>query len=267
MKSAGPILLSLILACSDPPSVVGLAQKEMHSRQSAENVRVIQVQNSVGSIAIHGTSSTEIHMQAQISVQASSRKRAQTTLENVRIQSETKTDTLVISTVIQEYRGDTPLSFLFRRPQSRVKIEYDLIVPADRNLFIATVQGSIHLDNIGGSAEAQTLQGSIEAERMQGAVNFNCGEGDIRVQFDALPPASHSTIANTIGNLELEWRPTETLQLEATINDGRLHSWVPLTSEVKEGISNYRGKFGDGEPAFLSIETQGGRVYLNQKAP
>lgn len=132
---------------------------------------------------------------------------------------------------------------LFRSHRG-AKVNYDIEIPANLNVKVETVNGTITLSRIDNEIIAHTVNGSINVYSCPGELNLESVNGKVTCNVDSLTNGINVNVVN--GTVKIGGLKNVNADVEASTVNGRVKfnnlNFTDLVSEKK----NLRGKLGTG---------------------
>lgn len=158
-------------------------------------------------------------------------------IRNVEIKIDSSGNELRIETEI------TSDGSLFRKHHG-AEVNYDIEIPANLNVKVETVNGTITLSRIDNEIIAHTVNGSINVYSCLGELNLESVNGKVTCNVDSLTNGINVNVVN--GTVKIGGLKNVNADVEASTVNGRVKfnnlNFTDLVSEKK----NLRGKLGTG---------------------
>jgi hypothetical protein len=222
-----------------------------------------------GSITVNGADVGECRLTATIVARAATEEDAQDLAENTEISLEPSGDKLTA-------RTDKPR---LKMNQS-ISVSFDVIVPNKTDLELLTHNGAVEIADIAGRVNATTHNGKVAAgnisgttvlETYNGAVDCTQISGDAQLKThnggvqasysQAAPPVCDVSIVTYNGGIEFVAPPGFSARVEATTNNGSVHTDLPVTVVGEISKSRIEGAVGTGQ-GKLHLETHNGSIRM-----
>lgn len=125
-------------------------------RQDASS---LEVDNINGNIHVSSWGKDSLRIDAVKKVRAGSREDAEGWMEDLEIRIERYDEKIKVKTIYPHMgRSWGPLDFIFRK-WTKGRVDYTISVPADLDLRLHTVNGSVHMEEVEGSVRGRTVNG------------------------------------------------------------------------------------------------------------
>jgi len=222
-----------------------------------------------GSITIHGADIAECQLTAKIVTRARTDEEAQELSDQVSV-------TLVPSGNRLTAKIDKPTHLI----NKSVSVSYDIQMPNQTNLELSTHNGSVRIVDINGHIDATTHNGKTTAENVAGTTvlrthngSVNCREisGDAKlhthnggvdvVYSEAAPSVCDVSIVTHNGGIGFTAPPGFSARVNASTNNGSVHTDLPITVTGKVSKNKLTGTIGNGE-GNLYLETHNGSIKI-----
>lgn len=158
-------------------------------------------------------------------------------IRNVEINIDSSGNELKIETEITSEGG------FFRKHRS-AKVNYDIEIPANLNVKVETVNGTITLSRIDNEVIAHTVNGSINVNSCPGELNLESVNGKVTCNVDSLTNGINVNVVN--GTVKIGGLKNVNADVEASTVNGRVKfsnlNFTDLVSEKR----NLKGKLGTG---------------------
>ena len=222
-----------------------------------------------GSITIHGGDIAECHLTATIVTRARTDEEAQELSDQVSV-------TLVPSGDRLTAKIDQPTRLI----NKSVSVSYDIHMPNQTNLELLTHNGAVRVVDINGHIDATTHNGKTTAENVAGTTalkthngSVNCREisGDAKlhthnggvdvVYSEAAPSVCDVSVVTHNGGIGFTAPPGFSARVNASTNNGSVHTDLPITVTGKVSKNKLTGTIGNGE-GNLYLETHNGSIKI-----
>jgi Toastrack DUF4097 len=222
-----------------------------------------------GSITMRGADVAACSLAATIVAQAATEEEAQELAEETQVTLEPSGDKLVA-------KIDKPT---LRMNQS-VSVSLDVEVPNKTDLDLLTHNGAVEITHITGLINATTHNGKVTTEAVSGASvlkthngSVNCTElsgdaqltthnGSVKAYYaQAAPSVCDISIVTYNGSIEFAAPPDFSAQVDASTNNGSVHTDLPITVVGKVSKSELKGTIGTSQ-GKLHLETHNGSIRI-----
>lgn len=141
-----------------------------------------------------------------------------------------------------------------------------MTVPENANITVTSGHGNISLTNVNGSASLETNYGNITARQFTGSFIAHSYGGNIQITDSSL--AGNSVIESSGGNVILDLKRDNSLDLQATVQNGEIKGnvdWKITSSENEMEETQMKGttQIGDGEHSIILVNNSG-NIVVNQ---
>lgn len=201
-----------------------------------------ELENSNGSIHVKTWSEDTVRIVAE------KEAKSQDGLDDIEIVIDGSGDSVSVETV-------------HHRRNNRGKVSYVISIPADANVSVVTVNGSVTIKGIHGHVVARSTNGSLKVEGIVGEIDARTTNGSIRARYDQATDGSH-TFKTTNGSVRVYLPSDAGGDFEANTVNGSIK--VDFTTNLtRTSRRHMRGSFGNGGGSF-KIETVNGSVKILQ---
>lgn len=201
-----------------------------------------EIENSNGSILVKTWSEDTVRIVAE------KEAKSQDDLDDIEIVIDGSGDTVSVETV-------------HHRRSNRGKVSYVISIPADANVSVVTVNGSVTIKGIHGHVVARSTNGSLKVEGIVGEIDARTTNGSIRARYEQATDGSH-TFKTTNGSVRIYLPSDAGGDFEANTVNGSIK--VDFTTNLtRTSRRHMQGSFGNGGGSF-KIETVNGSVKILQ---
>lgn len=158
-------------------------------------------------------------------------------IRNVEVNIDSSGNELKIETEITSEGG------LFRKHRS-AKVNYDIEIPANLNVKVETVNGTITLSRIDNEVIAHTVNGSINVYSCPGELNLESVNGKVTCNVDSLTNGINVNVVN--GTVKIGGLKNVNADVEASTVNGRVKFYNLNFSDLVSEKKNLKGKLGTG---------------------
>lgn len=249
--------LVLCLVVSAPSLLAAQVRQEVHETYAFKPTGAIRIDNINGRIHLTGWNRSEIQLDAI------KKGRSQEDLDRVILEIDARPDRLVIRTEhLEEKTGWLSLG----RPKNvSASVDYILMVPHSARLeHVATVNGSLVIENVLGAVNASSVNGGITAKSLANPSRFSTVNGSIEAQYDRFETSGPSTLATVNGTIVLRVPEQIDAYVFANTVNGSINTDLPLV--VKKSLAggkNLRGTLGAGG-ARIKVNTVNGGIKIRK---
>jgi hypothetical protein len=254
-------VLSLALACTACDIKIdqgGDVSVDFGGKASDEWVRTydlmpgghLEIINTNGQIHAGPATDGRIHVRAVREARAGSEEASRELLQKAEMREEVTQDRIVIE--VPEVRGGGG----FGGPRMRVR--YEVQVPAGLNLRLKTQNGEVRLEDVSGARiEAMTTNGGITGRGVTGAVDAQTVNGGISMDLTAV--TGDSRIATVNGGVTVTVAPAVNANLDATVVNGgvQVRDGIQFSAD-EQSRQRVAGRIGSGGPRLVLQTTNGG---------
>lgn len=138
-------------------------------------------------------------------------------------------------------------------------VSYRITVPAEVELRVETVNGSLNVEKVQGRVEAHSVNGSVKVLDLAGSALVKTTNGSIEVRYVTAANDSHE-FTSTNGSVRLYLPSDAGGQLNAQTSNGRVSVDFP-TSGGSTNRRRFEGSFGSGSGDYR-IKTVNGSVKI-----
>lgn len=202
---------------------------------------------------IHATPATgsQVEVRATREARAGSEEASRELLQENELLEQVTPDRVTIETPELAWRGRG-----FGSPRMRVR--YDVRVPAGLNMMLKTQNGEVTIENVDGvRIEASTTNGGITGRSISGAIDAQTVNGGITMDLSTVTGDSRMVTVN--GGVTLTVAPGVNANLDATVVNGGVQVRDGLQfSADEQSRQHVAGRIGSGGPRLVVQTTNGG---------
>ncbi len=197
---------------------------------------------------------------ADIQVHALKRADSQQDLQAIKIEIDSKPDSIRIHTKFPDRKG------IWRKGTSG-SVDYELKVPVQATLAdVKTVNGSMEVEGVRGPVRASTVNGRVAVKGLAADSRLETVNGAVDADFESLEGVKSVSVKTVNGGVDLLLPVNAHADVSAKTVNGGLHSMAGLTVKKHWPIgSSLSGKLGNGG-ARVSAETVNGGIRFHQAA-
>ena len=212
--------------------------------------QTLELQNKVGKIAITGADVENCSVTAKIIAKAETEEQAEKLTEEIRIKLEQANNRLHVKI---EQPPD--------KPKQSISIDFDITVPKETSLQLATDVGEIKIANITRSIKTETDVGAVSCEEISGDIDIDTDVGEVTVLYckDA-SGACNANIETDVGKIDFTAPPDFSAQLDLSTNIGGIETDLPLNIKGTLG-KNSSATIGKGE-GKVTLKTNIGSINI-----
>lgn len=225
-------------------------EKTEHLSAPLAQGQTLELRNNVGEITITGADVAECSITAAITAKAKTEEDAEKLAEEVRIKLEPSGDKLYI-------KVEKPAD---KFGQSII-IDFNITVPKQTALQLATDVGEIKIENITKSIKTETDVGAVYCKEITGDVDIETDVGEVNVIYSKIASGvCNATIETDVGKIDFTAPPDFSAKLDLSTNIGGIETNLPLDIKGTLGkkTSGVIGK-GEGE---VTLKTDIGSIKI-----
>ncbi|HFE63005.1 MAG TPA: hypothetical protein ENK14_01145 [Caldithrix sp.] len=223
----------------------------------------ISLENTNGRIEVEGWDKDMVMIEAGKQVKASSRRKAEHYMDQVKIEINRVGDELIITTRLPKSHGGGLLDWIFGDHVS-TSVQYKLFVPRKSDLKLETTNGAVYLTDVSGRIRLETTNGKIRAGQISGRVNAETTNGSVKVEFDEVDPESDMEFHTTNGSIKVYLPADVRCTVRAKTTNGSIETDFPLEVRGKYNSKRLRGDINGGGPR-LDLRTTNGCIKIYEK--
>jgi len=232
-------LLALLLAVSAHAQV----SEQFHRTVPLSANGRVSLDNVNGDADITGWDRNEVQ------IDAVKKGRDQQKLDEARIEVETGSDYVKIST---QY----PHTHFNNNPAS---VHYTLHVPQNARLGrISLVNGSLTIEKVAGDLDANLINGKARISDLAGEANISSVNGAIEANYASLNKVREIKLKSVNGSIDLGLPASPNADIKASTVNGSMKSDFPLTVQGNFGQHKISGKLGSGGTQIELSNVNGG---------
>lgn len=245
-------VVGLMALCVHACAVMGEKfREELHKTFSFDHNGTIEVANVNGRIRIQSWDRPEV------SVSAVKTADKQADLEAVKIEIESKRDTLVIQA---KYPASS--ATWFKSHHNSARVDFDLNVPREAVLKrITNVNGTIDIERFEGPVTASTVNGSLRVTGLAADASLSTVNGGLDVAFASFNKVGSISLETVNGNTSLTIPKDADVTIRVTTVNGKVSADKLIQLNKKSSKRDYEGIIGSGR-ARAEIRTVNGAVSI-----
>jgi len=220
------------------------------------------LENTNGSVSVESWDKDEVRIESEKVVKAGSRRKAEKIMEDVRIDIERGEDYLEIKTRLPR-RGSGFWDWIFGEA-GNIHVEYRLYVPKNLKLDTNTVNGRVHIAEVGGQIRIKSTNGRIKAYRVEGSVNAKTTNGGIEVEFADFDEDEDMSFKTTNGDIKVIFPKDLRAYVDASTTNGRIKTDFPIEVRGELSKRKLRGQINGGG-ARIDLHTTNGSITILQR--
>jgi len=214
----------------------GTLREDFEKTYSLAKGGKVVLSNTNGTVSVESWDKEEVRIQAEKIVRADGRRRAEEIMEEIRIEITQREGVLEIETEIPRYRNGFWDSVF--GDDISIAVNYRLLVPAEINLDVGTVNGAVAVTRITGRIQLSSTNGRIKVFESKGTIATKTTNGGIEAEllgFNAEEDMSFHTIN---GSITVYFPENFRGEIEARTTNGSIKTDFPI--EVQGEISKRR---------------------------
>ena len=224
----------------------------------------LQVENVNGRVSVSSWDREEVEIYAEITVKASSKRRAEDFMDEVEIRIDKFSRGLRVEPDYPRPGGGGFWSWIFGRRPPQVEVNFWIKVPRRSDLELRTVNGTVSVEDVDGRFRLKTTNGRILAERIEGSLDASTVNGRIRVEFDRVDPEGDVSLKAVNGSVRIYLPEDVQADVRASAVNGSVETDFPLERTGKYARKSLRGSLNGGGAA-IEIETVNGSIDILMK--
>jgi hypothetical protein len=204
----------------------------------------------VGEITVTGADVTNCDVTATITAKASTTEKAEKLAEEVEIKLQPSANKLSIN--VEKPKETSNCS---------IAIDFNITVPKQTALQLASNVGEIHISNITEPIEAETNVGTITCREITGDTDLTTNVGEVTVAYSKTAPSvCNANIKADIGEINFTAPPDLSAQVRVSVNIGSIETDLPLTvtGKIQKSLNGTIGK-GEGK---VTLKTNIGSIKI-----
>ncbi len=212
--------------------------------------QTLELQNDVGEITITGADVKECTVTAAITAKARTEEKAEKLAEKVQIKLEPSGNKLHI-------KIEKPVD----KSGQSINIDFNITVPKQTALQLATDVGEIKIDNITKSIKTKTDVGAVYCKEITGDIDIETDVGEVNVIYSRTASSvCNATIETDVGKIDFTAPPDFSAQLDLSTNIGGIETDLPLSIKGTLGKKS-SGTIGKGE-GKVTLKTNIGFIKI-----
>jgi predicted membrane protein len=200
--------------------------------------QTLYLHNDVGEIIITGADVNDCNVTAIITTKAMTAEKAEKLAEEVQIKLEPSDNKLYI-------RVEKPI----KMSKHSITIDFNIIVPKQTALQLATKIGAIQIANITQPIKVQANIGAVSCREITSNIDIQTNIGEVKVLYSKTAPGTcNANIKTNIGEINFATPPDLSAQVNISVNIGSIQTDRPLTVKgiINKSLSSTIGK-GEGK--------------------
>ncbi len=212
--------------------------------------KTLELENNVGKIIITGANVKQCSVTATIIAKAPTQEEAEKLAEEIRIKLQPNGDKLYI-------KVEQPSN----KSKQSINIGFDITVPKETALNLATDVGEINITNITNPIKAETDVGAVSCKEITGDIDINTDVGEVKVLYsNAAPAVCNASIETDIGTIDFTAPPNLSAKVDFSTNIGAIETDLPLEIKGMLGKKS-NGTIGKGE-GQITLKTNIGSIEV-----
>ncbi len=229
---------------------------------SADHIGKLKVDNINGDINVRGKETDQIHIVAYKYLKASGKKDAEHAIKDLKVRFKVEDGVLTVNVERPASWGWGILEWLFGGVKES-QVYFDIVLPANLNLELTSVNGDLELRNIKGELKAHTVNGHIKAYGVEYNAELKTVNGRMRVIIDD-NEGEKVSVKTVNGRIELMINPEVGFELYAKTVNGSIHSDFPEEREESSIVGKKVNiHYGDG-PLQINAKAVNGSISINR---
>lgn len=162
--------------------------------------------------------------------------------------------------LVEEQPGQVSVITSYPENESNdVRVDFQIRVPRQVRLErIETVNGDVYARGVEGSGELRSVNGNVTVLDAVGAFNSRTTNGDLQLDFHALPSDGRIVAETVNGIVVVSLPPDAGAELEVLSRNGDFSSDLPVTILSGAGDREFRGVIGQAGPKLVLRTVNGG---------
>jgi len=171
--------------------------------------------------------------------------------------------------------------FPSRKRKVSVSVSYEIQVPREAELVLATSNGAVFVENIDGTVKLKSSNGKLECENVTGSVEATTSNGKVSltgisgsidahtsngsikiVHTDPLDDSDIIACKTSNGSIKLELHKDSSFNLEAHTSNGRIATEFPIKMKGELSRQHVSGTVGNGGPS-VRLTTSNGSISID----
>lgn len=178
----------------------------------------LELNNACGTIVINSWKQNSIAIEVITSC-------AETSHKDVKVNIDSLHDVIKIHT-------------LFAHEKVKASVVFNILVPKDVDLIIATHQGDIIIKDMHSNLDVQTLDGNIKLVNPHNMLYAKSEHGNILIRTDSIDTAKEFTLIADHGDIEIYTTSAINTYIDASAPEGKIVSDLPITLTSQTTILN-----------------------------
>lgn len=255
---AGIALFLVTAGFSAPASRAATATERVDQTYMLAAGGRLFLENVNGRIEIDTWEREEVRLEAEKSVRARSRARAQEALAELRLDVRQTGDGIEIET--RHPRSSGVLGWLTSSHVS-AHVDYRLTVPTEVSLELITVNGKVAGRGPRGQLRVRTTNGDVELMEAGGTADIRTTNGSIRAELEEVTDGADLRFVTTNGGIKVELPPSIGTELEASTTNGSITTDFPVRVHGRLSRRRLIGEINGGG-GRLELRTTNGSIRI-----
>jgi hypothetical protein len=221
------------------------------------------LKNVNGSVTVKAWDQPRVHLVAKKEVEAD-HEAVQKAMSELRVEVLPANGRLLVTTHYpnQDKSVSGILDWLFG-DHIDASVQYELTVPRNMDVDLATVNGSIHLADVEGKHELDTTNGKVEVLRCAGSLEASTVNGSIHAELTKVTKGQPMSFETTNGRIEVTVPATLAVDLDAGTTNGSIDTELPVQT-MRVSRNSLRGSINGGGTPLRMHTTNGGIAIRTQ---
>ncbi len=255
------IFVTLIVIFFSYVTFAGTVTKKFEKTLQLNANAKVKIKNVNGEIFVESWGGEKIEIFAEIKVNASRSRDAESFMDKVKIKIDHNADKVFVQPDYPKDDEDGFFDSIFGHKRPSVRVDFSIKVPEDARLDLDSVNGSLQVVNIGGPAVLSTVNGKVIAKQMRNSVDAKTTNGGINVEFDDVHLTDNMYFHTVNGSINLYVPRNISADVDISTLNGAVHTDFPLTLHGIWSPKSIKGAINDGGKC-INLKTVNGRVSL-----
>ena len=256
----GVVLAAILGLAAGVAEAVTLEKKLAATYELPEGRRLV-VRNVNGDVTLGVWDRDEVRVVATKSAKGGDREDVEAYLEALTVRVGQESDRLVFE-VKDPRRGKGLLSW-FDFDSVRGDVEFEITAPWGAAVELSTVNGGVHVADLGGQLSATSVNGRLALTSVGGEVEASTVNGGIHVTISDVASAATLALTTVNGGITLEAPRDLRAAIDARTTNGSVASDLPLVEEGQRSRTRLVGRLNGGG-ASIRLRTTNGSVRLRE---
>ncbi|MBD3224651.1 MAG: DUF4097 family beta strand repeat protein [Caldithrix sp.] len=265
MKHSGRIFLWSVAICVFvSQSIFAVTQEEtLEKRIQIDNQKALQLKNINGNIEINSWDRPEIEILAFKKAHGSSERKVKRLLQEIEITIDRSGETIIVETLLPHQKEESRgfFSALFNIGDYGTAVRFELKVPSQFDLKIASTNGNLEISGCQGQHDFSTTNGNISAKALKGEVDCQSTNGRIEAELLEFNNGASIDCKTTNGSIYLTLPADVRADVNAKTTNGSIDLAYPEKVIHDQSRNSIKASINGGGP-LIWLKTTNGNINI-----